>query len=208
MKVTVPVLVVLIGLAPALEARGNTRDPMIFQESYDQEAKGRDREALDVLDQLSPQKNASYVAFLRKGWLHHRLGQNVPAIAAYEKAIALAPKSIEPRLGILLPLLAERRWSAAERQAREILKIDPENYLASLRLAFALYNQGKFPESRARYQKVVERYPSDMDARCGLGFAYLKLGKAREARAIFQIVLEFSPRNTLARQGMTMLGHR
>jgi tetratricopeptide (TPR) repeat protein len=205
MKFAFPVLALFLAGLPAAHAANPAQDPIIFQSSYDQEAMGHNQEALATLDQLSPEKNASYVTFLRKGWLHHRLGKYAAATLAYTKAIALAPKAIEPRLGILLPLLAEKRWSIAQKHARDILKVDPENYLATLRLAFALYSEGKFGESRGLYQKIVDNYPGDLEARAGLGWALLKLGKSKEAATVFKTVLDFSPKNTLAQQGLAAL---
>jgi tetratricopeptide (TPR) repeat protein len=187
-------------------AAKNSADSGYFQESYDQEAAGHNQEALAALDRLSSEKNGSYVATLRKGWLQYRLGKNTPAIDAYSKAIALAPKAVEPRLGILLPLLAERQWAAAEKHAREVLKLDPDNYLATLRLAFALYSQGKFAESHPLYQRLVDAYPSDTEARSGLGWVLLKEHKTKEATAVFRALLEFAPKNTLGQQGLTAAG--
>jgi tetratricopeptide (TPR) repeat protein len=183
-------------------AEGST-DSRFFQESYDQEAAGHNQEALAALDKLSSEKNGSYVALLRKGWLQYRLGKNVPAIEAYTRAIATAPKAVEPRLGILLPLLAEKQWPAAERHARDILKLDPANYLATLRLAFALYSQNRFDESLPLYQKLVDAYPSDTEARSGLGWTLLKLRRSKEAAAVFRALLDFSPKNQLGQQGLT-----
>jgi tetratricopeptide (TPR) repeat protein len=169
---------VAASLAIVPTAHAASSDPAFFQESYDQEAMGRNQEALAALDKLSADKNGNYVALLRKGWLQYRLGKYAPAIEAYAKAIALAPKAVEPRLGALLPLLATKQWTSLERHARDLLKLDPENYLGTLRLAFALFNQDKLAESRVLYQKVVEAYPSDPEARAGLGWALLKIGRA------------------------------
>lgn len=202
------VLALSLVAAATAGAAHNADDANVFQASYDQEASGQNHEALATLDKLSAEGNASYVAQLRRGWLQYRLGRYLPAIASYDKAIAVAPKAIEARLGILLPLMAEKQWPALERVAREILALDANNYLASLRLAFALYNQGKLAESRAIYQKLVDGYPSDPEPRAGLGWALLKLHKSREAAAAFQAVLDFAPRNTLAQQGMAALAGR
>jgi len=183
-------------------------DSSIFQDSYDQEAMGHNQEALAALDKLSSEKNGSYIALLRKGWLQYRLGNNTPALEAYSRAIALAPKAVEPRVGILLPLLAEKQWAATEKHARDVLKIAPGNYLATLRLAFSLYNQNKFAESQNLYQKLVEAYPGDTEARSGLGWALLKLRKTKDAAAVFKALLDFAPKNILAQQGLAAASGR
>jgi tetratricopeptide (TPR) repeat protein len=208
MKLAGSVVAVSLGVAAAALAARTSADAGFFQESYDREAIGKNDESLAALDKLSSEKSASYVALLRRGWLQYRLGRNAAAVEAYAKAIAAAPKAVEPRLGILLPLLAQKQWPSAEKHAREILRLDPVNYLARLRLAFALYNQAKFAESRALYQQIVDGYPSDMEARSGLGWALLKLRKNSEAAAVFKGVLDFAPKNALAQQGLAALGAR
>jgi len=177
-------------------------DPSYFQESYDQEAMGHNQEALAALDKLSAERNGSYVALLRRGWLQYRLGKNGPAVEAYNKAIAMVPKAVEPRLGILLPLMADKQWATVEKHARDVLKVDPESYLGTLRLAFALYSENKLVEAQSLYQKLVDAYPSDTEARSGLGWTLFKLHKTKEAVAVFKALLDFSPKNVLAQQGL------
>jgi tetratricopeptide (TPR) repeat protein len=208
MKIAYVAFATVLFLPFGADAAKSNADPNCFQESYDQESLGKNQEALAALDKLSPDKSGSYLANLRKGWLQYRLGKNGPAVEAYTKAITLAPRAVEPRLGILLPLLAEKQWLAAEKNAREVLKLDPENYLATLRLAFALYSQNKFAESQPLYQKLVDAYPGDPEVRSGLGWALLKLNKTKEAVAVFRALLEFAPKNVLAQQGLAAAASR
>ena len=180
-------------------------DPALFQESYDREATGRMEDALAALDRLSEAKRGGYVAVLRRGWLLYKMGRNTESIEVYEKATALDPQAIEARLGLLLPLMAERRWPAAEKVARDVLKADPANYLATLRLAFIQYNQERYGESKTLYKKLLASYPSDVEVRAGLGWALVKLGKKTEATSAFREVLEVSPKNVLSQQGLAAL---
>jgi len=186
----------------AMAAAARTGDPAVFQESYDFEAIGRMEESLSALDRLSEAKRGGYVAVLRRAWLLYKLGRNPQSIEIYQKASALDLKAIEARLGLLLPLMAEQRWPEAEKTAREILKVDAANYLATLRLAFVQYNLKRYAESRTLYKKLAELYPSDAEVRAGLGWAWLKLGKKAEAAATFREVLEFAPKNALSVQGL------
>jgi tetratricopeptide (TPR) repeat protein len=179
-----------------------TGDPAVFQESYDFEAIGRLEESLTALDRLSEAKRGTYVAVLRRAWLLYKLGRNPQSIEVYEKASGLEPKAVEARLGLLLPLMAEQHWPEAEKTAREILKVDNSNYLATLRLAFVQYNLKRYAESKTLYKKLAELYPGDVEVRAGLGWAWLKLGKKSEAAATFREVLELAPKNALSLQGL------
>lgn len=193
------------GVAQA-EADGGAADQ--FQRSYDSEAVGKVADAVAALDSLPSPQRDGYVAQLRRGWLLYKLGKHAEAVDAYGRAIALSPRSVEARVGALLPLMALRRWADVESQAREVTRLDPGNYLANLRLAFAVYNLGRYAESAAAYRQILVGYPSDVDARSGLGWALLRSGKAAEAAAEFRAVLEVAPKNALSLSGLSACGGR
>jgi tetratricopeptide (TPR) repeat protein len=176
--------------------------------SYDSEAAGKLREALGALEQLPPGRKDSYLGWARRGWLLYRLGQHADSVESYKKAIAHAPRAVEPRLGILLPQLALHRWTDAELMAKEVLRMDPASYLATLRLAFAYYNLQRYPESAALYQKLRDLYPSDTDVRSGLSWALLKAGRNQEAAREFRDLLAISPRLVTAQEGLKLTGVR
>ena len=174
--------------------------------SYDSEAAGKLKEALGALDQLPPGRKDSYLGWARRGWLLYRLGQNAESVESYKKAVILAPRAVEPRLGILLPQLALHRWTDAELMAKEVLRMDPASYLATLRLAFVYYNQQRYPESALLYQKLRDLYPSDTDVRSGLSWALLKAGRTQEAAREFRDLLAISPRLATAQEGLKLTG--
>lgn len=203
--ISLALLAIALGCGVA-EAGADGGAPEQFQKSYDSEAQGKVGDALAALDAMPGSARDGYVAQLRRGWLLYKLGKNVEAIDAYTKAIAIAPRSVEARVGVLLPAMALRRWADVEGGAREALKLDPGNYLANLRLAFAVYNLGRYPEAAGLYKKLAESYPSDVDVRGGLGWALLKSGKAADAAVEFRTVLDVSPRNALAADGLKATG--
>ena len=177
-------------------------------QSYDGESAGNLRGALASLDQLEPARRDSYLGWARRGWLQYRLGLHADSIESYRRAIALAPKAVEPRLGILLPELALHRWADAEAMAKEVLRSDPLNYLATLRLAFTYYSQHRYQESALLYQKLRDLYPSDTDVRSGLSWALLKAGKIPDATREFRDLLGISPRLSSAQEGLKLCGAR
>jgi tetratricopeptide (TPR) repeat protein len=187
------------GVASAV-AEGGSADQ--FQRSYDSEASGKNADALAAIDALPAPQHDGYVAQLRRGWLLYKLGKSAEAIDAYGKAVAIEPRSIEARVGALLPAMALRRWADTETGAREVLKLDPGNYLANLRLAFAVYNLGRYPEAAALYKRLAESYPSDVDVHGGLGWSLLRQGRANDATTEFRAVLDIAPRNALASDGL------
>jgi tetratricopeptide (TPR) repeat protein len=188
-----------------LAARAHAGAPQLFQQSYDAEAAGRFADAVAALDQLPPAERDAYVAELRRGWLLYCAGRNADAIAAYTRASALAPRAVEPRVGILLPLVAERRFAEVEKHAREVLRVDPGNYSASLRLAFAQFSLGRYEEALAGYRRLVDWYPGDLDARSGLGWTLARLNRVADAAVQFHAVLAVAPQHRLARDGLKLV---
>jgi tetratricopeptide (TPR) repeat protein len=194
---------VLMSLSQAYAATGGS--PQLFQQSYDAEAAGKYGDAVAALDQLPAEERDSYVAELRRGWLQYRAGRNAEAVAAYTRAIGLAPRAIEARVGILLPLVAERRFADVEKHARDVLRIDPANYSATLRLAFAEYSVGRYGDALAAYSRLVDWYPADVEARSGLGWTLLKMKRSADAATQFHVVLGIAPQHALARDGLKLV---
>ena len=122
-------------------------------------------------------------------------------MAAYGKAAAAAPVSIEAPAAMLLPQMALRRWKDAEATARAVLKRDPKNALTRRRLAWTLFNLGRFAEAAALYREVVAEYPSDVEMQAGLGWALLRNGDKAAARRVFSAVLQVAPRSSAALDG-------
>ena len=169
-----------------------------YQLSYAAEAAGKLDEAISALGKLPAPQRESYLAHYRRGWLLYCQGRFAEAVSAYSKASALEPGSVEARVAVLLPLLAQKRWDDTANAAQEVLKRDPENYLATLRLAFAKFSAKRFAEAEVSYRKLRVLYPADLEVRTGLAWTALRLGQQREALAMFSEVLEKSHRATRA----------
>ncbi len=102
-----------------------------------------------------------YALNLRLGWLNYLSGQNDEAQRYYKAAVEAAPKSIEAKVGSLLPLLAAAKYADAETLARQVVAAHPLNYYANLRLAMALRLQNKTGDARAVVKRMLSAYPTD-----------------------------------------------
>jgi protein O-GlcNAc transferase len=173
-----------------------------WQASYAAEAAGNFEEALNALTQLSAPQRETYLANYRRGWLLYRLGHHAESAAAYGAASAIEPASIEARVAMLVPLMALSKWNDVVAVAQEVLKRDPENYLAMQRLAFAKFSTQHFPEAETLYRHLAKLYPSDIELRSSLAWAILRMGKLKEAAALFNTVLEVSPTHVSATAGL------
>jgi len=188
----------LLPAGPAL-AGGSAQ---VYGRSYQLEARKQYRRALSVLASLPERLKNTYFHQLRLGWLTYLSGDNKGAVQHYSKAAAYTPRAVEPYLGMMLPQMASRRWKDAEAAARKVLRMAPGHYLATQRLAWVLYNLGRYDESARVYKRLLVLYPSNLSLRTGLGWALLKAGKKGEAVRVFRLVLSLSPDATLAKSGI------
>jgi len=175
--------------------------PELYQRSYEREALNDVTGALNYLERLPGKSKRGYVYTYRRAWLLYSLGRHEESVAAYGKAAAAAPLSIEAPVAKLLPQMALRRWKDAEATARTVLERDPKNALGRRRLAWTLFNLGRFAEAAKLYEEVVAEYPSDVEMRAGLGWALLRNGDKSAARRAFSSVLHVAPRNSVALDG-------
>lgn len=186
---TVLLLAALLATPLALAQEGG---PDLYRQSYAAEARGDRDLAYDLLLRLGP-AGGTYVAQLRKGWLHYLAGRHAQSAEAYLKAAALQPASVEARLGAMLPLMALRRWKDAERSGLEVLALAPNDFTALSRLAWVHYSQSRYAEAEPLYRRALAAYPASAEIGTGLAWTLLKLGRHKEAREAFEQVLAFAP---------------
>ena len=179
-----------------------SRIASLFESSFAQETVGNvDRALRDVLTVLQV-KPAHYIAHYRAAWLYYLKGKYADSTRHYDQAVALAPGAIEPRLGLMLPLMAAQRWGEAESLGEQIYREAPGNYLAGSRLAFVYFSQGKYEPAERLYRAVLKNYPSEIEMMLGLSWTYLRQGRKEEARTLFEEVLAIRPGNSSARTGL------
>jgi len=179
--------------------------PQIYQQSYEEEAKGNYQEAILVLMQASRAGDNSYLYHLRLGWLQYLMSKYIDSVNSYRKAAILNKDSIEAKLGLMLPLMAQGKWSDAEKVAKEILSLDPLSYLGNSRLAYIYYNLKQYKDAEASYRKVLLHYPGDIEMQAGLAWSLLKQDKKEAAEKAFGEILRYVPNHVSANAGMKII---
>jgi tetratricopeptide (TPR) repeat protein len=182
--------VLLAGLV-LVSSAVSAQDP--WAESYDREARGAYRAAIRALAPILAAQPDHELAMMRRGWLRYLNGQYNDAIRDYQRSIEINGLSLEARLGIMLPLLAQRRWREAAAYAQEVLRVDPWNYYAHVRLMIAEEGQRQWQQLASHAGDVARRYPSDATVRVYWARALARLGNDAEARARYEDVLERIP---------------
>ena len=173
----------------------------IYTRSYALEAKGEYEAALRALQDL-PKTKQTYVFRLRSGWLLYLAGREFDAMEEYRRAVTLAPDAVEPLLGLMLPQMALKLWLDTRATGKLVLALDPHNYTAHARMAWASYSLGRYDEAAEHYRHNLELYPSDLEMRAGVGYCLLQNGDKARAAAEFREVLEVAPEHASAQAGL------
>ncbi len=110
------------------------------------------------------------------------LGDLDAANEDFDKAAAIDPDAVEPRLGIVDVALAKNQIDKAEVTAREALRLDPEHPQALVFKARVDLARERFADAERACSKAIE-----LDAEAGDAFglraeARRKLGKLPQAR--------------------------
>lgn len=157
----------------------------------------------DAIRALTPVYEAypnGYTVNLRMGWLFYLNGNYNNAAAHYEVARSAAPFAIEPKLGQLLPLLAQGRWDEAEAVAYQVVSVDHYNYYGNIRLILALRMQEKFEPAYQIALKMAGVYPTDLTFLEELALLNDARGNKDEAVRLFTDLLILDPENETARR--------
>lgn len=152
----------------------------------------------DAVLTLTNVRKPAYLIYLRLGWLHYLRTDYEKSKQFYQQAMRMQSKALEPRLGYMLPLLAQFRYAEVESAAKAILTMDANHYTASLRMAYALRMQGKFNAARDLNARMLEMYPTD------LSFLLEQLlsnvgAKSSDVGLLCEMILALDPDNATAK---------
>jgi tetratricopeptide (TPR) repeat protein len=146
-----------------------------------------------------------YEINLRLGWLNYMAGSYNESMDYYQKAIALKPYAVEPRLGFVMPAAAAGNYSQVEEQYNKILAVDPMNAKANYWLGVIFYNREQFDAAIKYFEKVSNLYPYDYDCTIMYAWTNYKMGNLREAKVLFQKILIIRPGDSSALEGLGLI---
>ncbi len=170
-----------------------------YYQSYLFENKGDYQKAIESLMIVYTHYPNGYTINLRLGWLYYLNRNYANSIYHYDKAIKVAPYSLEAKLGLTLPYLAQERYSIVEKICYQILKVDYYNYYGNLRLAYSLRKERKYKLAIAVISKMLSIYPTDTKFLLELALNYIKINRKKDAKKILEDILILEPYNSKAK---------
>lgn len=170
----------------------------LWEASYQLEAEGMYAEAATLIRPLRGKAPNQVLAVQRTAWLLHLQGNYNDAIQEYRMAIALNPVSVDARLGITLPLMAQKRWREATHKLKVILNLAPWHYTAHIRLLQVEEAQQQWETLARHAQNLARHYPGDATALVYLARARAWQARKSEAKAAYARVLARSPHHVEA----------
>lgn len=171
-----------------------------YQKSYNYEKMNNFIDAVKSLSDVYSKYKDTYTVNLRLGWLYYLSGDYANSIFHYDKAMKVQPYYIEAKIGYLLPLLMQKKYSEVEDTCYKILKVDYYNYLTNVRLSYVLRMQKKYDLAEKVSNKMLYLYPTDVTFLNELALAKYYDNKKNDAIVIFKSVLILDPENVIAKQ--------
>ena len=177
-----------------------------YHKSFFYEKIGDYKDAVRVLMPVYKAYPNGYAVNLRLGWLYYLMGKYDNSEYHYRKADKVISTSVESKLGLSLPLMAQERWSDAEQVLYKVIAIDYYNYYGNLRLAKVLGKEKKYKQQVAVALKMLNIYPTSVPFLVVLGEGYYHLGDLKKAEEIFKNVLILDPENLTAKGYLKKIG--
>ncbi len=200
----ITVLLMIIGTQLLSQKKPSKVDA--FHESLTLEASGNYAKAIEALDAVIKEYKDDYLLNLRLGWLHYLARNYEKSNRFYSQALAMSGgKAIEALLGKTYPLSAQGDWEGVAAAYTQVLKLDPENYTANLRLGQIYLNRGLYAEARAYLEKAFTQYPGSYEPNVSLGWTYYYLGNRQKATQLLTTALMLSPGDTLVQKGLNVI---
>ncbi len=191
MKSKIYIFAMLVFLSPLCNAKDS-----VWKQSQQFEAKGDYEKAAAVIKPWTA-SNDEY-ALLRYAYLKYMQGEYNDSIKYSEKAIELNKKSLDAKLGIALPYIAQQRWRQVKIYTRQVLIKSDWNYTAHERLMQAEKNTKKWHTLNRHAGELTTIYPSDAATLTYFAHAKAKQGDVSVASEAYKKVLMREPDNVEA----------
>jgi len=165
----------------------------VWSQSYSLESKGEYEKAAALMLPLIDSQGVGEFALMRYGWLNYLQGNYNNAIHAYNRALEHNTHSFDARLGIALPLMAQKRWRKAAYYLTQIIDQSPFQYTANMRLLACEEGLRQWDDLEKHASMMATYYPTDVGVLVYLARSYAWQGETLLAMQTYRQVLVRMP---------------
>ena len=182
-----------VAIAALLLAPLAGAQPDPWSESYRLEYVGKYADALSLIEPIANRQPVNEFAIMRTAWLLHLQGKYAESEKRYLRAAEVNPRSLEARLGLMLPQMALYRWNDAIQSGKKVLAESPWNYTAHVRIMVCEEALSRWEDLSKHAAEVSVRYPADATLLVYWARAEAALKRSRKAKELYAQVLERVP---------------
>jgi len=146
---------------------------------------GQLAEAIQTL-QAMPEEDRTAKTETALGGIYEQQHDEKNAIAAYRRAVALDPDSLDTERSLAQALLTANQLSEAQKVYQDIATTDPQDAMAYIRISEIQRNQGKYDEALATLNKAKSLVHDSVEVNYNEALIYDSLGRFDEAATILQ----------------------
>ena len=170
---------------------------------------GKFDEAIAAYTKVTEQVQKCVQCFVALGDAYAKKGDLAGAEASYKKAIDADPTSPDGYSAAATFYNTQRKFDEASQMSAKAMELSAakgaSDPLAVYNQGIILWNQNKYPEALAQFQKAVELDPKMPDAHYWYGMALLNSGKLPECGKEMQEYLKLAPTGEHADQAKSIV---
>ncbi|GFO70405.1 O-GlcNAc transferase [Geomonas limicola] len=125
--------------------------------------------------------------------LNQEYGDVDGALAAYQEALRVWPKSALTRNNLGTMYLAKGRFTEALEQFREAARLDPGEPMVRINTGRTLAKMGRLGEAAEQFEAALKQDPAATDAHLQLALLLIKTGRTSEARSHYEAMQKLEP---------------
>jgi len=142
------------------------------------------------------EKNPRSAMLLGRLGASYRTDDPARSLDFYRKASEIQPDAAEYAVGYAAALVQARRFAEAAGILRQVVRANPDNYLARANLATALYESKRYQEAIPEYEWIVGAKPEIAVAHYFIATSHDYLGEYPEALASYEKFLSVADAKT------------
>ena len=168
----------------------------VLKESYERAAaEAQLRTALGLADAALGREPDSPALHAFKSGILHSLGDYAGEEAEARTVLRLDPNDSRGYERLGAALIAQRKWSEAEKLYRAVLLLKPNGPRWYSSLGYVLAEQGRFKEAEPELRRAIQLDPKNGQYHINLGVALSKQKRWDEAEAAYLRAIEVDPEN-------------